>query len=140
MAASARRLLDVHDPGLTTQRYQEDALRNLEELIQQAQQQNPPQQQPSPNSGEPNSQQQPPQQNTGQPQQPGAAPSEGQDARPSREETELNGELAEGRVEWGGLPARVRDMLLQGRSDSAASLYRRLTELYYQRLAEEANQ
>ena len=35
--------------------------------------------------------------------------------------------LEEGRTEWGNLPQRVRDMLLQGRREKFSSLYKRLT-------------
>ena len=45
--------------------------------------------------------------------------------------------LAEG-ADWGALPERTRDALLEGLSDSFSSLYRRLTEAYYRRLAEPA--
>ena len=45
--------------------------------------------------------------------------------------------LEEGRVEWGRLPDRVRDLIRQGRRDRISSIYRRLTEQYYRRLAEE---
>ena len=39
--------------------------------------------------------------------------------------------------EWGNLPPRVRDELQQGLSEPFSSIYERLTEQYYQRLAEE---
>ena len=38
---------------------------------------------------------------------------------------------------WGNLPPRLRDELLQGLEDRFSPLYRDLTELYYQRLAED---
>jgi hypothetical protein len=40
------------------------------------------------------------------------------------------------RSEWGSLPQRVRDMLLQGRNEKFSSLYEKLTGEYYRRLAE----
>ena len=41
---------------------------------------------------------------------------------------------------WGALPDRLRGALLQGVADQYSALYERLTERYYQRLAEEADQ
>ena len=47
--------------------------------------------------------------------------------------------IDETRIEWGNLPPRVRDQLLQGRSDKYSSHYERLTREYYRRLAEEGS-
>jgi len=47
--------------------------------------------------------------------------------------------MEEGRVEWGTLPPRIRDLVQQGRRDRVSSLYLRLTEEYYRRMAEEAS-
>lgn len=43
----------------------------------------------------------------------------------------------ESRVEWGQLPPRVRDAVRQGVRDPMSAAYRRLTQEYYRRLAEE---
>jgi hypothetical protein len=48
-------------------------------------------------------------------------------------------ELEESRVEWGRLPDRVRELILQGRRDRVSTLYERITREYYRRLAEEAS-
>ena len=133
MSRSADRLGDLGDHGLTTQRFQEDALNKLDMLIAMAQQ-NQQQQQPSPQSQQ---QQSDPQAQQQQQQQAGSGENPGVDSRPPARQAELDGDISESRAEWGMLPARLRDMLLQGRGDTAASLYRRLTERYYQRLAEE---
>jgi len=45
--------------------------------------------------------------------------------------------LRGGRVEWGNLPDRLRDELLQGINERTSSVYKKTTEAYYQRLAEE---
>jgi hypothetical protein len=58
---------------------------------------------------------------------------------PSPQDADPNSILEETRSEWGNLPQRVRDMLLQGRKDSYSPLYKRLTEEYYKRLAEEGS-
>jgi hypothetical protein len=49
------------------------------------------------------------------------------------------GDLDESRVEWGRLPERVRELILQGRRDRVSTLYERITREYYRRLAEEAS-
>lgn len=43
----------------------------------------------------------------------------------------------ESRVEWGQLPPRVREAVRQGVRDPMSAAYRRLTQEYYRRLAEE---
>ena len=47
------------------------------------------------------------------------------------------GEIAPDGVGWGNLPERERDAVSQGVSDRYSALYRRLTELYYRKLAEQ---
>jgi len=141
MDESATRLENRSDAGLVTQRYQEEALLKLTMLIKQMQRKqkkpNQKQQQQKQQSGK-----KPPENpKKGQKPQPGQTPGDQAavtDSRPPRRETELDGAISESRLEWGNLPARVRDLLLQGRNESPASLYRRLTELYYKRLAEES--
>jgi hypothetical protein len=43
----------------------------------------------------------------------------------------------ESRAEWGRLPPRVREAVRQGFRDPMSAAYRRLTQEYYRRLAEE---
>lgn len=139
MNASADRLNDQHDPGLVTQRLQEDALLKLATLIKQAQKQGNKskqggKQQSQKKKKNPDNQKK--QSNTGQ-----AKPGDQaavKDSRPARREVELKGNISENRSEWGNLPARIRDLLLQGSNESSALLYKHLTELYYKKLAEES--
>ena len=49
----------------------------------------------------------------------------------------MTAQLEEGRVEWGRLPPRVRDAVRQGMRDPMSAAYRRLTQEYYRRMAEE---
>lgn len=51
--------------------------------------------------------------------------------------TLTDAQFQEGRAEWGRLPPRVRDAVRQGLRDPMSSAYRRLTQEYYRRLAEE---
>jgi len=139
MNSSADRLNNEHDPGLVTQRMQEDALLKLAALIKQAQKQGKKSKQSGKQEQQQKKQKPANQKKQSQSQQknPGdqAATT---DSRPAGRQTDLTGNISENNTEWGNLPARVRDLLLQGSNESSALLYRHLTELYYKRLAEEA--
>ena len=123
------------DSGLPTQRLQEDVLRKLDMVIDAADQQQ--QNSSSSSSSSSSSQQQQGQQSQSASASSSASgdaetmPSDGTDA-------ELDAEFLAEQAEWGALPERTRDALLEGLSDSFSSLYRRLTEAYYRRLAEPA--
>lgn len=145
MKDAAKRLNESRDVGLPTQRVQEDALRKLDQLIssldKQAQQQQQQQQQP----GDPQDQQNQPRQRRQQQQQQQQSqqPAQGSDPQehdgPELQEGALNPELDSARAAWGALPARIRQMLMQGSNDRFSSLYNRLTQEYYRRLAEESS-
>jgi hypothetical protein len=49
----------------------------------------------------------------------------------------MDAQFDESRAEWGRLPPRVRDAVRQGFRDPMSAAYRRLTQEYYRRLAEE---
>jgi hypothetical protein len=144
MGDASTRLAGSKDAGLTTQRVQEDILRRLDTLISQMQ--NQQQQQSSSSSS--SSQQQQGQQQPNQPRpgrqgesgQAGSGENTGQENMPpGRQDGQLNPQLDSARAAWGALPARVRDILLQGSSDRFSSRYQRLTEAYYRRLAEQGS-
>lgn len=131
-------LLETHlDPGLATQRVQQEILVNLDRLIDEARKQ-------CAGGGASSA-------------RPSATPQEGQEpgkragddsSRTPRDRARAGGDgepleqedvgavLEETGSEWGSLPQRVRDMLLQGRNEKFSSLYERLTREYYRRLAE----
>ena len=143
MAVVADQLSERFDTGLGTQRVQEQILARLAHLIDEARTQqsgggggagnasakatpSPGDPGPSPSSGS--------QQN----QRPGGDSSDAQEGDPPpMQQGDVNTVLEEGRTEWGNLPQRFRDMLLQGRREKFSSLYERLTNEYYRRLAEE---
>ena len=146
--------LEERRTGLDTQRTQEEVMRRLEMLIDEARrQQQQRQSSSSSSSSSSQQQQQQPQQDPGSQQSRspsqsqaqaaaeaaanGTEPQDGENA-PSFQDGPLDGAMAESGEEWGALPQRVREMLLQGRSDRFSSLYERLTRAYYRRLAEEA--
>lgn len=141
------------DPGLQTQRMQEAIMARLDQLIKQAKQQ---QQQSSSSSSSSSSSQQQQQQEQGsqsnaqQKNQNKSAKAEGDSDTAGQGENkgetgsadkvdrDLNEPLRQNRVEWGNLPPRVRDELLQGSHERFSPIYRELTEAYYRRLSEES--
>lgn len=144
IARTSERLRGSRDVGVETQRLQADALRKLDQLISQAQRQ---QQQSRSRS----QQQQQDQQQQQQQQQQSQAQSQREqrtsqsapDTQPgvARQDAQLRpATSAGGGATWGNLPAHVRDALLQGRGDRFSSMYQRLTEEYYRRLAEDPQQ
>ncbi|MFM7051569.1 MAG: hypothetical protein ACKOYN_05465 [Planctomycetota bacterium] len=155
MKTASGRLTEKRDAGLGTQRIQEEVVLTLDRLLEEAQRQQQQQQQRSSSSSssrsqrqqqsdpseqsQQQSQQQRQRQQRQQGQQPGSSESGEAEPPPSEEGVAGGGELSESRIEWGRLPERVRDLVLQGRRDKVSSLYERLTREYYRRLAEEAS-
>lgn len=142
MADAATLLRESHSAGPATQRVQEEIIRKLEKLIEEAEKQQ------SQSSSSSSSQQQQQQQQQQQPQQPQANESQqtnqgdNRDERlpPGGQEARLAGEIDAMAAAWGALPARIREALLQGAGDTYSSLYESMTEAYYRRLAEQNNQ
>jgi hypothetical protein len=136
MDRSAERLGAARDTGIDTQRMQEDVLRRLDKLIADAQQRS---QQNSSSSSSSSQQQQQQQQQPRQDssQQTGSQDNQGETMAPGLQTGPLGPEQAADLAAWGALPARLRDALLQGSSDRFSATYRKLTEAYYRKLAEE---
>ncbi len=145
MRTVSQRLGQDRDAGLDTQRIQERILDKLDQLIRAAQQaqqsggsgspQNPqPQQQDQGSSGNR------PQQAQGDQQGPAGNDNQGVAGEPASPPDTADGTapLQERRIEWGNLPPRLRDELLQGSGERFSPVYQDLTEAYYRRLAEEA--
>lgn len=142
MGDASGRLSSHADPGLDTQRIQADVIRRLDQLLASLDQQQQQQQQQQ-GQGQPQEQQQQdapgrPQQQQGQQQQAQSGDGNRTDMGPPRQDGSLKSEIESARAAWGALPARVRDMLLQGSSDRFSARYKTLTEEYYKRLAEES--
>lgn len=138
MGEVADRLEQLRDAGVVTQRLQQEIITKLDVLIESAESQQ------SQSSGSSSSQQQPGQQQPGQQQTqqsqtPGQSPNSGESMPPGRQGEQLNQNLDLSVAEWGNLPERLRQSLIQGQSDYFSDLYRRWTESYYRRLAEEAS-
>jgi hypothetical protein len=138
MGDAAKRLRDAKDAGLATQRVQEDVLKSLDKLISDAQKNQ---------SKQKSNQKKPQQQQQSQPspsqqqksQQPGQVPSQApMGGEPSVPREDGPGRTRAGNAaSWGGLPARVRDALVEGINDRFSARYRQKTEEYYKRLAED---
>ncbi len=143
MAMSAKRLGELFDTGLATQRIQEDILAKLDQLIDRARRMQS-QASASSSSSPQSSQSQNPGQRSNQAnnsQRRDGTPQDSQEGNPPpRQEGDIQTILQEAGVEWGTLPQRLREELQQGRNDKFSSMYRRLTEEYYKRLAEEGSQ
>ena len=128
------------DTGLATQRLQQAILNRIDQMIKAAQQS-----QQSGNPSESSDGRKQDQGNQGNAQQQKSAgqrdstqASRGDASAGSPREGEVNNDpLHQRRVEWGNLPPRVRDELLQGSAERFSPIYRVLTEEYYRRLAEE---
>lgn len=139
MDSSAKRLADAKDPGLETQRLQEDALRKLDQLISQLKKKKSQQQQQK----QQQQQNQDQEDKQSQPQQSGQRQEQRHDAEsnttqlPARRDGALRPGLEAARAAWGALPARIREMLLQGQGEKFSSVYEKMTEEYYKKLAEQ---
>ena len=144
MEISANMLGSRHQSGLGTQRIQEDILKRLEYLMDQAKEQQSMQSQSSQQSS---SQSKPSQEDLSQPQegqqqqqaQSQQAPGQGEAnvQTPPKQEGDINSNLEEQQREWGTLPERIREQLLQGRNEAFSRLYEKMTRSYYRLLAEE---
>lgn len=138
MGDAAGRLTRAKDVGTTTQRIQEDIVRKLDLLIEQIEQQSQSaQQQQQQSTGEDSGSSASRQQRRGQRNQPGQNDNNAEMDPPPRQDGTLRPDLDSARAAWGALPERVRQMLLQGKSDHFSEAYRKLTEAYYRKLAEE---
>lgn len=138
MSTTAQRLSVAGDAGLPTQRMQEDIVRALDKLIAQAEQnqqqsrskQRQQQQQQQGSQREQRQQSQAQRSEAARGESSENQPPAGQEARPAALSPAAQ-------AAWGNLPQHVREALVQGASDRFSSMYQRLTETYYRRLAEE---
>lgn len=126
--------IDGRDLGLQTQRIQEDVLRRLDQVIEASQRQGGGGSSSSSSSSGQGQQQ--PSQST-QRQAGAASEAESEAMGPELTGTQLAPGVEPDGVTWGHLPARDREAVSQGVSDRYSALYRRLTEMYYRRLAEQ---
>lgn len=140
MREAAERLGSKLDVGLPTQRIQESVLTRLDQVIEEAKRQQQQKGGGGSSQGQPQQRESGSAQNTGQPQPGGSSANQtgaaGSGQPPAGTDTE--GAMQEGKAEWGSLPARLREELLEGLNERYSDIYRDLTEAYYRRLAEES--
>ncbi|USN98381.1 MAG: hypothetical protein H6810_09390 [Phycisphaeraceae bacterium] len=139
MDDSALRLAGPEGGDLVTQRLQEDIIRKLDTIIESAKQNQGQSGSSSASSQAQQGQQnQPAQQRSGGQQANNRGENTGQTNAPPPQDAALSPQTLMDSAAWGALPDRLRDALQQGMSESFSSAYRRLTESYYKRLAEQA--
>jgi hypothetical protein len=124
------------DTSLDTQRLQEDTLRKLDAMISQMRKQRQQQQQQQSPQDQADQQRQQQQQQQSARQDARATDSTNADA-PGRRDGALRPGLDAAKAAWGGLPARIRDLLLQGSGEKFSTSYEKMTEEYYRKLAEQ---
>jgi hypothetical protein len=132
MGQTADRLEKSRDPGLDTQRMQEDVIRKLDMLIDQAKKQQ--------NKSKSKNKKPDPGQQQQQQQQSSQQQSKTNDPKQGGGPDLMNGGTHAspgGTAVWGNLPEHVRNALMEGSTDQFSSLYKTMTEKYYKRLAEE---
>lgn len=160
-------LLSEKESGTAVQRIQEDILARLDALIESAQSQQQ-QSSSSSSSSSSSGQSKGSSQSRGSKgeQKSGSASSEEQRREQAKKRAEQNGEkpgdaqsqptgdragesppgvdaikggvIQESDAEWGNLPPRTREIIRQGVREKMSSVYRRWTEAYYRRIAEES--
>lgn len=142
MEDSAELLGGPRGAGLATQRIQEDILRKLDKIIESAEQSQGQGGSPSGGMqvGDQQSSPQPGRQQSGGQSQSSRGDNTGQDSAPPLGETVLRPQTLMDAAAWGQLPDRLRGALQQGFSENFSAAYRRLTESYYRRLAEQAEE
>ena len=141
MDQTADRLGDGRDPGLVTQRLQEDVVRKLDAVIAASMQNQSSSSSSSSSSSEQEQQNQPNQGQQQQQQQQDAQrdqrEGDPQDGRPPGRQDGALSSVQLNAAAWGALPERLREALVQGSGDRFSSIYQTMTEQYYRRLAEE---
>lgn len=141
MGEAADRMKRIGDVGLQTQRLQTEVLTKLDVLIEQQKQSGKGKPQGSPQNADQQGQQ-PNQPQQGQQNQSQA--SEGQNTSendpPPFEAGELERRLDLSQAEWGQLPERLRELLIQGIEGKHSALYEKLTQEFYRRIAEEGEE
>ena len=143
MADAADLLELANSPGVQTQRLQDEIIRKLDILIEQAKQQQSSSSSSSSSGGDPSQQQQgqqpnqpqPGKQQQGQQDQSNEGDNREEGTPPERQDALLADRLDELHAAWGALPARIREALLQGSGDQFSSFYQSMTESYYRKLA-----
>jgi DNA polymerase III alpha subunit (gram-positive type) len=142
MKESADRLTNVRDAGLQTQRIQDEVIKKLDKLIddakKQSSQKKQQQQQQQQQEQQQSQQQQQQQSSQSQKQQQASSSNQSGSSNTPKRDGQRKAQAAGASAGWGDLPPKLRDALMQGSGDTFSATYERLTEEYYKRLAEQA--
>ncbi len=134
MKETSDRMVSSKDVGLDTQRLQEQVLRKLDKMIDDAQKNQGKKSKQKPQDQQQDQQQQQQQQSSqSKPSSQTGKEAKGGDV--AQQNAQANTVAGGAEAAWGGLPPHVRDALMQGLSDRFSTSYQRLTEEYYKRLA-----
>lgn len=140
MQETTQRLRDAQDTGPQTQRLQQEIIKALDKLIEDAKQnQSKSSSSSSSSSSSKSSSQSQSQKQSSQQQQQSQSDANSRNARGgdvSQSQAQAKPPPPGSGAAWGNLPAHVREALQQGFSDEFSSTYQRLTEEYYKRLAD----
>ena len=138
MGQSSTRLSDTFDAGDKTQRVQQQVIKELQVAIRQAMQNMRSQRQSAPQgesdkrqSGEASGKSESQAEQSGDAGGRAGAGVGGQDNATIR-----GGSLREGRRQWGNLPPRDREEIIQGLNDESHDKYREQIDRYYEALSE----
>lgn len=157
MREASTRLGDEMDTGLATQRLQESAMDLMDQVIAEAMKQQQQNQQDQQQQQQQSQQQAQGQQQQGSPQnaqqsqsqqtsQQASSPTQsnrdnqGQTSRGSITDAQAGQLLEETGNQWGNLPPRLREQLLQSMNERFSPIYQQMTEAYYKKLAQEATE
>jgi hypothetical protein len=147
MARSRQRLALNNDPGKVTQTIQDRIVKNLDDLIELAREQQAqasssskpkpgqgqPKPQPNPDNAQANNQGNQPQPNTGQ------NPAQDSTIRPGGStDAATSGDIQEKMAEWGGITDRQRQAVIDGAGETIIEKYRNFVDDYYRSLAEKS--
>lgn len=150
MARSRQRLALNDDPGKVTQLIQQRIVKDLDDLIDQAREQQAQSRNSDPNQGKngqkmpkPGDQaQQPDNQGKANPQvgvvsKPNSSSPADRDLAPGQvaRQQDLNRQIKEDNREWGNISPRIRDAIIQQADDQVLEDYRKLVEDYWQSLS-----
>lgn len=135
MKETSQRIVSSKDVGLDTQRLQEQALRKLDKMIDDAQKNQGKKSKSKQQDQQQQQQEQQQQKQSSQSKSSSQAAGDAKGGDVAQQNAQTKAPPAGASAAWGGLPPHVRDALMQGLSDRFSTSYQRLTEEYYKRLA-----
>jgi hypothetical protein len=151
MARSQQRLAEKYDPGTTTQKIQERIVKNMDDLIEEARQQQqqmasgsqpgPPRQgPPKPDQGNAQADNQGQKQGTSQLNHAQKPAANDQVSAGNENGADLSKQLKETAENWGAISPRLHDAVIEGANEKVPDKYRSLVEDYYRSLATKATE